>query len=44
MQLKCVKAICESWPETLFVDKKIEQDDLAWSTLFLFLSDYVIKK
>lgn len=44
MTLKCAKALDETWPKTFSDARKSEQDELAWSTLFLHLSDSVIRK
>lgn len=43
MQMKCVRALDGSWPPEMTTAKKIELDETAWSTIFLYLSDNVIR-
>lgn len=43
MQLKCAKALDNSWPVEMSVSKRTELEEIAWSTIFLYLSDNVIR-
>ncbi|KAL2480186.1 Integrase catalytic domain-containing protein [Abeliophyllum distichum] len=44
LQQRCAKAIDESWPEDLDDIKKQEMDEIAWSSIFLHLSDSVLRQ
>ncbi|XP_022868749.1 uncharacterized protein LOC111388305 [Olea europaea var. sylvestris] len=44
MQMKCAKALDDSWPEGLASNKKFEREEIAWSTIFLYLSDNMIRE
>lgn len=44
MQQKCAKALDESWGEEVTQIRRTEQMETAWSTIFLHLSDNVIRE
>lgn len=43
MQMKCAKTLDNSWPAEMFVAKRSELEEITWSTIFLYLSDNVIR-
>lgn len=43
-QQKCAKALDEFWGVETTQTKRTEQAEIAWSTIFLYLSDNVIRK
>lgn len=44
LQQKCAKAIDEIWSSDLEETKKTEFDEIAWSSIFLHLSDSVLRE
>lgn len=43
MQMRCVSALDNSWPPDILSMKKTEFQEVAWSKIFLYLSDNVIR-
>lgn len=43
MKIRCVKVLYDSWPAELAPTKKVELEEVAWSTIFLYLSENVIR-
>ncbi|XP_022895327.1 uncharacterized protein LOC111409515 [Olea europaea var. sylvestris] len=43
IQMKCAKALDNTWPAEMSAGKKTELEEIAWSTIFLYISDSVIR-
>lgn len=43
MQMRCVKALEDSWPVDMIPTRKFELEEVAWSTIFSYLCEHVIK-
>ncbi|XP_022881005.1 uncharacterized protein LOC111398320 [Olea europaea var. sylvestris] len=43
MQMRCVRALDDTWPQDMNPTRKAELEEIAWSTIFLYLSENVIR-
>lgn len=42
-QMRCVRALDDSWPRDMNPARKDELKEVAWSTIFLYLVENVIR-
>lgn len=43
IQMRCVRALNDSWPQNMNPARKTELEEVAWNTIFLQLSENVIR-